>query len=228
MHGDLAFAARLHLQALPGGFFADLGERFLRSYYDTFVDSPYGAALVAEIDGGPVGALLGTVDNRKHWAWVVRHRGWELALRVLLALVVRPPLAWRFLRTRVRRYLRAVLRLVRRSTASHGLGQVAAEADGDGAAAGVTIAVLMHVSVLSQARRCGAGAALVGRFVDAARGEGADVAELVTRANEAGAGGFYRRLGWEHRRDRAGHDGVRLSEFVLDLRGGGPDGASSA
>lgn len=204
---DLRFAAALHRRALPHGFFAGLGLRFLRAYYHTFLASPAACAVVAEADGQRAGVLVGTIDDHHHWRWVVRSRGAPLAALGSLALLSRPRAALRFVRTRARRYLRA---LVRSLGPSHD----------DFSASGPAprpVAVLTHVSVVPHGRGVGIGAALVAAFVREAAAAGVSELQLVTLADDRGAAGFYRGLGWEYVCDRRGLDGTMLSRFRLVL-----------
>lgn len=203
----LRFAAALQARVLPQGFFVHLGSWWLRAYYRTFADSPHGVALVAVVADRPVGVLVGTTRNAAHYAWVLRRRGLRLAALGLLALVSRPQVAAYFLRTRASRYARRLLRGLRRRAAAS-----------PGGAAVTDVAVLTHLGVMETARGAGIGGALVQRFVAAAAAAGACEAVLVTKTNDAGAGGFYKRLGWTHVNDRPDHDGGMVSLFSRQLR----------
>jgi GNAT superfamily N-acetyltransferase len=208
---DLAVAARLHAALLPHGFFAGLGPRFLRAYHESFLASPYAMGFGARLEGRLVGILVGTSRNAAHYRWVIRHHGLRLAWLGVAALLVRPPVAIKFARTRLRRYgRRLLLALLARARG----GRPAAKATGGEAG---EVAVLAHVMVDVQAQGRGAGTALVDRFETVARAAGAHRAMLVTLAGEAGAGPFYKRLGWEHLQDRRNHDGDELSVFARPL-----------
>lgn len=209
---DVSFAAALHRRVLPGGFFGRLGSRFLQVYYATFVDSPYAVALLLRVGRRPAGVLVGTLANTRHWAWVVRAYGVRLLAAGVWALLARPGEAAFFLRTRVGRYLRAAGRFLRRSPRA---------TRPEDAAPGGPVAVLTHVAVAPGAHGVGAGRALVEEFVAEAQAAGAERAQLVTPSGRAGAGGFYRRLGWRHVTDRCDHDGHVVSLFQLWLRGPG-------
>lgn len=92
--------------------------------------------------------LAGTLDTRAHRAWVMRHRRARLATCGALALVVRPRLAWVFLRTRASGYRHRLLdrsRAAPRPTTVHG------------GAAEERIAVLLHVAVDATERSDGPG-----------------------------------------------------------------------
>lgn len=201
----------MHVLALPHGFFARLGVRFLTAYYQSFIDSPYAVAHVAEGPDGRAGMLVGTVRNREHYAWVLRRRGWALARKGLAALLCRPPAMALFLRTRVGWYSAALLR-VARGTLLGPFTRPAARAH-----ALTQPAVLTHVAIREDDRGNGAGAALVAAFVDAARGAGCTEAVLVTLAGPVGAGRFYRRLGWTLKDRHDDHDGRLLECYYRRL-----------
>jgi GNAT superfamily N-acetyltransferase len=208
--GDLPAAARLHATLLPHGFFPRLGQRYLRAYYRTFMSSPYGIALVACLADQPVGVLVGTTCNAAHYRWVIHHQGIPLAWLGAMAMLVRPAVAAWFVRTRLRRYARRLLRLPLRS--------VPAERDAStGGPAADDIAVLTHVMVSDDVQGQGIGTALAERFAMVAKAAGASRAALVTMSGRAGASTFYKRLGWEHLEDRSGHDGRQLSVFTRAL-----------
>ena len=210
---DLAFTARAHVRLLPVGLFPSMGERFLRRWHRTFLRVPYGIALVAADseagEGQALGFLLGTTDQAGHTDALLRDRRVLLKLMAsgVLALIRRPTLAARFLRTRGRPWMRKLWR-------RHG---AAARQPGDRPRAAV--AVLAAVAVEPGARGRGVGAALVRRFLAEARAGGADLAELVTVVPaEDGAGAtFYERLGWLPTGDRRTRDGTNVRTYVYAL-----------
>jgi ribosomal protein S18 acetylase RimI-like enzyme len=233
---DLRATAALHRSSLPGGFFSRLGRRFLRRYHATFLASPHAVAVVATdpADGdAPAAFLVGTLANRAHYRWVVRRCGPRLALELVAALVVRPRLAWLFVRTRVGRYLRWVwrypLRRAQRRTAPPAGSELGspAEAAVPGRASTeaervveappiAPVAVLTHVVVDPRLRGQGAGRRLVEVFVERAREAGAAEVRLVTEASD-GASGFYERLGWTPVGEKPGADDEVVREFRLSL-----------
>jgi len=148
----LAAAARLHRRLLPS-FFADLGLPYLRSYLNSYRTSPHAVALVALLEGQVVGLLVGSVSPAEHASWALRTHGGRLALWGLLGLATRPRPLVVFVRTRVSRYVRALLRRLRplppRAT---------------GSAVTTAPAVLAHVAVATAAQGHGAGQALVQRL----------------------------------------------------------------
>lgn len=202
---DALFAARLHAAALPHGFFARLGTGFLSAYYESFFASPHAVAFVAVVGSQPAGVLVGTLDNRGHYRWVLRHSAWRLAVLGVLALLVRPGELSLFARTRLGRYARAIARHRRNEMRP----AVAPEP--------VRVAVLSHVAVSADARGSGVGAALVDAFLACAIAAGCEEARLVTLAGSSGAGDFYRRLGWTDDGNTVDRDGRALTRFSRRL-----------
>lgn len=204
---DLDFCGALQTRTLGHGFFVTLGPSFLRAYHATYVDSPHAVALIASLDGHPVGALTGVLDPRAHRRWTLRHRGPRLAARGFLALVSRPAPAVRFLRTRIARYGRSWWHHRRRGGRTAPAERMAER-----------IAVLSHVAVLPGARGTGTGGRLVGAFVAAARRSEADRLTLVTLEGDEGAGEFYAGLGWQAGELRVTPEGRRMREWSLIIR----------
>lgn len=199
--GDAPVTASLHAQALPDGFFAQLGARFLRAYHRSYADSPHAVALVS-VSGGQVdGFLLGVLAPPAHGAYVLRAWGPRLASRAVLSLLVRPRLLAVFLRTRLLRYARGLWRRRRPAAAVAGPS-----------AAGGTWAVLSHVAVDSERRGSGAGAALVQVLHDRVRSADAAGVVLLTSV-EGAAPSFYRRLGYEDEGEVVGADGQQWLRF---------------
>lgn len=202
---DHGFAAALHEKALGHGFFGRLGTGFLGAYYDSYIASPHGVAFIAQTDDGPAGFLVGTFGP--HSSWVLRNRWMPLVWRGLVALLARPSELGLFLRTRIGRYARGLLRL----------GGFTTGRARSGARRGKSPAVLMHVAVSDEARGLGVGGALVDAFLDAARRAGASEACLVTLAGDDGAGAFYRRLGWNLQAVREDRDGRPIECYCRRL-----------
>lgn len=205
---DLRWIARLHAQQLPHGFFVSLGPRYLRAYHRSFIDNRYGVALVAERNGEAVGFVVGAAHAGNHRRLLVRQSGLRLALAGVGALLVRPPVAFEFARTRSGRYVRGLTRAVRPTPS-------APSASGPVAAPVLDCAVLTHVAVDPSAQRVGAGSALVDAFAEEVRVRGAQRIELVTLADQRGAADFYTRLGWQPLAEAAGARSFR--KFGLDL-----------
>ena len=207
---DAAWAAELHAEALPHGFFVRLGTRFLTAYYDSFIASPHAVALCTDSSEGPAGMLVGTVRNSVHYSWVLRHRGLRLVGRGIGAMLTSPRVMVLFVRTRLGWYLGGLLRFARRAVTGMFRSQPAVSARRQPA-------VLTHVAVAPEARGTGAGAALVSAFTQAAAAAGCDEAVLVTLAGPAGAGPFYRRLQWTLRDRHDDHDGRLLECYYRRL-----------
>lgn len=203
---DVRFAAALHRECLPHGLFPALGSRFLGHYLFTYATSPFGLALVVEVDGTTAGFLVGSFDEGAHRSHVVRQHGKSLACRGSAAMLWRPAVAWRFLRTRVARYVAGITRRV-----------LARSISGSSTGLEPRTAVLSHVAVAPSARGTGAGATLVSAFVQRVRATEAEAAELLTRDDDLGAGGFYACLGWDHAGHVVDRDGLRWARYRIEL-----------
>lgn len=198
---ELDFGAALQRETLGHAFFPQLGHRFLRAYLATFVGSPHAAAFVATRGDAPLGMVVGALDPRSHGRWVLRHRAAGLALRGAWALLIRPTLAARFVRTRLLPYGRALRRM--RQPANPG---------GEG-----RVAVLTHLAVVPGAQGFGIGGRLVAAYLEAARAAGRQRVVLNTLTGPSGAGGFYRRHGWREDGERSTFDGRRSLLFSIDV-----------
>lgn len=185
---EAGFAACLHADALPHGFFASLGERYLRAYYMSFLASPHACALMADRDGIPLGFVVGSLDPEAHRSFTIRRHGARLALQGGRALVLHPRLGVDFLSTRVGRYTKGIVRSLR-PRSSQPTGEPHPRASG-------RLGVLNHIAVVPDARGQGVGEALVDAFVQRARSTGVRRIQLLTLADGNGATRFYDRLGW--------------------------------
>lgn len=203
-HADCPVTSRLHAQSLPDSFFARLGERFLRAYHQSFVDSPHAVALVIlsgkEIDG----FLLAALTPGAHGAHVLRQWGVKLAALGAKSLLARPRLLVVFVRTRAARYVRGLWR--RRSVV-----------DSAPATDARTWVVLSHIAVDGARRRSGAGAALVAALhVRALEVRSAGVVLLT--ADDGPGPDFYRRLGYADEGQVVGADGQLWLRFRWQAR----------
>ncbi|MEU0490820.1 GNAT family N-acetyltransferase [Nocardiopsis sp. NPDC006139] len=202
---DVPTAVRLHRTNLPTGFFVELGDRFLGRYYRTFLTSPAAVALIAELEGVVVGFLVGSTDEVAHHRHTIDLSRWGLARAGATALLVRPELTARFMRTRARRYLRGI----RRASVPAPASPVKERP--------VRTGVLSHIAVDDTVRRAGVGAALVEGFARIATVHGVERLRLYTGPdNEAGCG-FYKRLGWQEHPLQHDIDGKPWVPFTLDL-----------
>lgn len=203
---DLPVTARLHVDSLPIGLFPDLGPRFVARWHQAHIESAHGVALVA-YETTPQGEwITGFLVGSTHRAafrheLLTRHRR-GLLVHGLVALLARPPLLARFLRTRLPAYLRRLGG--HRSPTAGSTPRV-----GD----------LTAIAVDRSARRGGTGHALSGAYLSACVLDGTRRAELVTDVNAAGTADFYARAGWFRVRTETTRDGRRLLRFAIDLHG---------
>lgn len=226
---DLTTMAAWQCRYVPDGLFPQMGERFVRRWHASFLDSPFGIALVAErVDAqGPqaVGFLVGSTDQFRHIDDVVRRHRVRLALAGLLALAQRPRLGAHFVRTRGRAYLKRILTPKSRRTPTAGPAartesnatSRATAGTAANATSGGQIAVVTAIAVDSAARGSGAGQELLNRFLKDVRTAGATRAELVTLLGEGNAAPFYERLNWSAVDEHPTRDGMRARTYRYEL-----------
>lgn len=202
---DVVATSEIHARELPHGYFPQLGPRFLAAYHRSFVESPHAVAMVATLDGKVAGFIVGTTRTAAHYRHVIRRHGLRLAVHAIAGLLRNPAAVAHLLRSRLRRYVRAVARYAPGRGASR-TGTTRRPDRG-------SVAVLTHVAVLPAARGHGLGAELVRAFVDELRAADVGEVRLVTIVGEEGAAGFYDRLGWQRIRRRWGAGGHRVVEF---------------
>ncbi|MFG2557262.1 GNAT family N-acetyltransferase [Streptomyces sp. NPDC048581] len=203
----LPFVVSEHRRLFPDGFFARLGPAFLTAHTRTYLTSPHATGFVAEVDGGPVGYVVGIVDPALHRRHLLRAHGAGLALRASAALAVRPALTAHFLRTRLPRYSRKFMSGRRAEALAtpqphspHGRE-----------------AVLAHVAVREEYRSFAIGGRLIERFADFAVLAGCTRMSLVTASGPAGAGPYYEQRGWQQRGETHTPDGKHLLVYARPL-----------
>jgi GNAT superfamily N-acetyltransferase len=210
---DLPAMSRAHVELLPMGLFPSLGARFVRRWHRTVLNSPHGVGVVVIDAAGPqdevVGFVLGTSDHAGYTIELAKDRRAmaSLALAGLVAVVRRPRVALRVLRTRVRPWARRV--------AHRGAAVVTPQRAGPVVAAHV--AVMTALAVRPEWRKAGIGVLLVDRFVERARDAGACWVEAQTSTGAMGATGFYERLGWEAGTQRPAPDGDHVRTYRRSL-----------
>ena len=200
---DIDFCAAVHAQSLSHGFFVSLGPTFLRAYYESFLTSPYSVAHVVSVGGHDVGMIVGLLSPREHVRWTMRKRGPILAVLGAGAMVTRPLLSFRFIKTRIGNYLRSWRNNRDRDTAAE---------------TGPSVAVLSHVAVVPGARGSGVGLSLVTAFLNDARNANIGLAVLTTLEGDRGARSFYLRNGWTETDTRRTVDGQVTHAMSFPLK----------
>jgi ribosomal protein S18 acetylase RimI-like enzyme len=207
---DLPAMSRAHVALLPVGLFPSLGARFVRRWQRTFLDSRHGVGyVVVDPAAAPdeiVGFLLGTSDQAAHTTALMADRRTmaSLAATGFAALCVRPRVAARLLRSRVRPWTHRLL---------HRQKELARA----GPRTSPQVAVMTALAVHPDWRKSGIGERLVAHFVEQVRTAGATWAELQTSTGPLGATGFYERLGWEAGSQRLTPDGDTLRTYRRHL-----------
>lgn len=189
---DLESVAKQHLAQLSAGFFGSLGERFLVAYYRTYLTSPVGVAMIVEAEGRPAGYLVGTVDEASHREHVIELERTRLALIGLQCIMTRPGLIPRFVRTRLRKYGRAIRPGIHRNARRHQPNRVS---------------VLHHIAVAADSQGQGLGNALVSRFISLGRMHSVESFRLLTQTSNEMAMAFYLKHGWSVEKEIVDNDG---------------------
>lgn len=203
--GDVPAVVGWHLQAFPAGFYARLGEGFMRRWIRAHILRPASVSLVAhDADDRLVGYLLGTADDAVYSTGPLALSA-DLAGRGAAALLARPRLWGDFVRVRARSYAgRAVRSLMARRAAGGESG------GGE----------LIYICVESRYRQRGGGAALLDAFVGEARRSGTKRLHLVTEQDNGTARHFYDKRGWcTTGGSRTALDGRALVRMERDLNG---------
>jgi GNAT superfamily N-acetyltransferase len=232
---DTARTARLHRRLLPNGLFPRLGQRFVRRWHATFLDTPSATGLTVVHQGEVVAFVLATLDQRLYLNHVLRRHRWPLMWRGALGLLVRPAVLAHFVRTRLRAYARHLVPGARRLSTAAGSDPTpgptrsgataprATQAAGD-ADRRVRVAVVHAVVTSEQARGRGCARALLDTVVAAARRARADHVALVTDVPDpatgqpvTGAAAMYEALGWDRVAVRRHRDGRWIAEYRLPL-----------
>ena len=206
---DLGNTARLHVGELPVGLFPRLGVRFVSRWHRAFVDSPHAVALVAvdpDAEGGEHigGFLIGATDGQAFLHELLTRHRTALLRHGIIALAVRPRTLAKFLRTRLRPYLR---RLWHSDSPARHIG---------GAGPATTsrpVADLTAIAVVPSLRRTGAGRALVDEFLGRCSRAGTTTVELVTATTSEEAVAFYSATGWTALELHVTKDGVPVQRF---------------
>lgn len=213
---EVSDTARLHVRHLPLGLFPQLGRRFVARWHRAHVQSPHAVVLVAVTpgtDGGQriSGFLVGATDRQAFRdELLTRHRRSMLTCGAV-ALIGRPRVLLRFLRTRLRPYL-SRLRPVRAPVSVP-----------PGAVRLAPIADLTAIAVSPELRRTGTGSRLTDEFLRRCEHAGATKVELTTVADSEESIAFYTRTGWTALRSHTARDGRLVQRFAMWIDRTGED-----
>jgi len=185
---DIIKLVPLHQAILDDEFIVQFGGKFLCRYYRAFIDSPYAVALVAFDNQSEqyIGALLGTIRPALHYRFLTKRYGIGFAMDLFLRCVARPKLGYSLVQTRLKRYIKGVIRSLIRTKAVPSAVQIPPE----------QVADITHLFVDTTTQGKGVGRRLVDKYEYYAVREGVTQIDLVTSSEEHGAGRFYEKLGW--------------------------------
>lgn len=209
--------AALHAHQLPNGLFPALGQRFLRVWHQTFLDSDHAAGAVVvdtSAEDAVVGYLLLALHPLDHVHELKTKYRRELLLEGMRGLLCHPGVGLHFVRTRALRY---TVRLFARRPSRPGTSDEdpvpavvhSVATDPRYARQGVA-ARLLH---WAQLRTTDAGIHQLALVTDA---EKTSSGNLLAPDESQGAAAMYDHLGWRRTSQRE-RDGRWLVEFRKDL-----------
>lgn len=182
--------ARLHLAAFPEFFLSQLGERFLREFYNAFVDGPDAVTAVClDQTGGVLGVVVGTLRPAGFFSRLLWRR-WYAFAWAAAALALRHP-------RHVPRLLRALAYR----------GQVPIETSG---------ALLSSICVAPHAQGLGVGTQLLRAFERRVDAEGVPAYLVTDRVDNEDGNRFYRRNGWRLEGSYETSQGRAMNCYVHD------------
>jgi glycosyltransferase involved in cell wall biosynthesis/ribosomal protein S18 acetylase RimI-like enzyme len=195
---DAPALARIHREALPGGFLSSLGDRFLRRLYFALAADQDAVAFVAEDGNGVAGFATGVGSVRGFYRrFYIRH-----GIPAMLAVVPH---------------------LLRRGTV-HRLRETRRYPD---TSKDLPDSELLSIAVDGRFRSQGVGRQLAARIIEGLAERGAGEIKVVVGAENEGANRFYVRMGFEHRANIFVHDGTASNVLVFRCSSSSPSDSRS-
>jgi ribosomal protein S18 acetylase RimI-like enzyme len=188
---DVDAVVGVHLTAFQGFFLSFLGPAFLRELYAGILEDPSGIALVHDRGTGADGFVAGTDHPAGFYGRVRRRRWWRFGLASVGAVMRKPAVAIRLVRT---------LAAPQQATTRQGRG------------------LLMSIAVAPPAHGAGIGGQLLDAFLAVARARGLDSVSLTTdRDGNDRVNDFYIQHGFQLERSYVTPEGRHMNEYALDL-----------
>jgi glycosyltransferase involved in cell wall biosynthesis/ribosomal protein S18 acetylase RimI-like enzyme len=196
---DAKALARIHRQALPGGFLSSLGDRFLRRLYLALAADGDAVTVVAEDRNGVMGFATGVPSVRRFY------RRFYLRHGLPAALAAAPNLLRRGIVHRLR------------ETGTY-----------PAASRNLPDSELLSIAVDGRLRSRGVGRQLAERIVVGLARRGVKEIKVVVGAENDGANRFYERIGFQHRANLFVHDGTPSNVLVFQCRSSSPSDSQSS
>jgi ribosomal protein S18 acetylase RimI-like enzyme len=182
----------VHLKAFPGFFLSFLGPRFLKEFYQSFIEDAAGIGFVTleASSGNVVGVVVGPFIPSGYFKRLLKRKWWAFCLASFTAVLKKP--------SAIKRLFRAVFYR----------GQSPAHAEG--------LALLSSIAVSPDVQAKGIGAALVDAFIQEVRHRGGKGVFLTTDAeNNDKVNRFYQKLGFSLESSYATPEGRKMNRYVL-------------
>lgn len=195
--------AAAHVRCFPGFFLTNLGERFLETYYGSYIATDTGFGIVALDEADRVVAFaVGTTELDDQDAILLRRHPWSVLRAVATRWFVTPEIRQQVYE-RSRRFLRLLGRIAR--------PRPSRDAPAPAHAPFVT---LTSVGAVPEVRGTGVAMQVVGAFAEEVRRRGYRSMRAATSIDNHRAVAFYERTGWRVESVREHENGVTFERFV--------------
>ncbi len=218
---DIPRAVDLHMEILDEEFLVRCGGRFLERYYRAWMKSPYGVATGVFEDQSLSGLLLGSLDPSSHYKSMLSTDGTSLALSLVGQSLRDAQLRDLIIKTRAKRYARALLRVAKRSITSK-LRQFGRTSNSGSfledstRSTSPTQAEITHLLIAGPLQGKGLGKLLVNDMIDRSKMAKRDTLVLVTPPDSQ-ARHFYEHLGFTQESQLTNSSGETFIRYILNL-----------
>lgn len=185
-------AVAVHLKAFPGFFLSFLGPRFLKEFYQSFIEDDAGIGLVGqdESTGQVLGVIVGPLVPAGYFKRLLKRKWWAFCLASITAVLKKPSV--------IKRLVRAVFYR----------GDTPANVEG--------LALLSSIAVSPDIQAKGLGSSLVHAFVEEVRQRGGKGVFLTTDADDNDkVNRFYQKLGFSLESSYSTPEGRKMNRYVL-------------
>lgn len=200
---DLEAIARIHMEVFPSYFLSQLGIKFIVRFYSMFVDSVSHIGYVAEVDGQPVGFVVGTTNARELYRTFYRKNFFRTAFLIVWNTLTNPVVRGG-LNKRISHVITALKSLANIQSSEPASQDANFLNDAEASRPSLVKTRLLSIGVLNQFRGTGVAASLASRFLARCNEVNVDVVGLSVKADNDSAIRFYEKNGWlEETRTRA-------------------------
>ncbi|NNN20539.1 MAG: GNAT family N-acetyltransferase [Acidimicrobiales bacterium] len=206
---DVDSCVELHSAVLGVEFIAKAGKSFLRSYYLSWMATSTSVSLVACIGSDVKGVLLGTYDPKTHYQEFTKGSGSKLAYEMFKASIIHPAFGVELIRTRGIRYLKGILRILRKKKEDSNT-QLSGEVEE------INSAELTHLFIDPREQGKGIGQQLVNKMTELCIEKSVQRVVCVTPP-EFRARKFYEKIGFKDMGTTSSKSGENFVRYELEI-----------